>query len=74
MTYETKHCPGCNTTYPKSEFTKNKARKDGVASTCKTCCLEYQRKHRHTLISKAAAYDKAMAILAAKKRAEAGHE
>lgn len=32
-----KHCNKCNTTKPLSEFHKKSGRKDGHASTCKSC-------------------------------------
>lgn len=34
---ESKKCPGCGETKTASEFAKNKAKKDGLASYCKVC-------------------------------------
>lgn len=33
----TKHCPGCDRTLPKSEFSSDKSRPDGKAPRCRTC-------------------------------------
>lgn len=38
-----KHCNKCNTTKPLSEFHKKSGRKDGLASTCKSCVNDRQR-------------------------------
>lgn len=38
-------CGKCGTAKPLSEFHKHKDRKDGVATTCKSCVSEYSRKH-----------------------------
>lgn len=39
----TKLCTKCNTTKSVEEFSKNKARKDGLASMCKHCWKEYYK-------------------------------
>lgn len=43
-----KKCIKCNKVKPISEFYKSKAVKNGLRSTCKSCCLKYQRKWRKT--------------------------
>src|SRR5436190_23026241 len=35
---ETKYCPRCEEVQPLSEFTKNRAKFDGLKVYCKTCC------------------------------------
>lgn len=34
---ETKHCPGCDLDKPVGEFSKNRAKPDGLQNYCKTC-------------------------------------
>lgn len=40
-----KLCRKCNTLKELSEFSKNKAKKDGLQSTCKDCCRKAQKLH-----------------------------
>ena len=40
---ENKVCSKCKQSKPKSEFTKDKSRRDGLIVWCKQCRLEYQR-------------------------------
>jgi len=42
---ETKKCNKCEIDKPLSDFTKNKAKKSGYNSYCKTCNKSYQKKH-----------------------------
>lgn len=42
---ETKVCSKCNQIKTISEFTKNKAKKDGYNNYCKDCNKEYQKIH-----------------------------
>ena len=41
---ETKVCKECGQSLPKSNFSKNKATKDGLANYCKKCDKERRRK------------------------------
>lgn len=41
-----KICTKCKTKKPLTEFSKMKSGKDGLASQCKSCAIEYQRKDR----------------------------
>lgn len=41
----TKYCPRCEQTLPTTDFNKNKARKDGLASTCRACNSAYKKEH-----------------------------
>jgi len=41
----TKVCTKCGAEKPLSEFSKHKARRDGVRATCKDCSKEYNRKY-----------------------------
>ena len=41
---ETKHCTKCDTTRSVDEFHKNKRRKDGRVSWCKSCAQEWRDK------------------------------
>lgn len=40
-----KKCQTCNQQKPITEFSKNRARKDGLQTKCKTCCKERSRKY-----------------------------
>lgn len=40
----TKICTGCGRDLPLSAFNKTKNSKDGLQSTCRECCSEYNRK------------------------------
>ena len=42
---ETKICSKCNQTKVLSEFTKNKAKREGYNNYCKQCNKEYQKTH-----------------------------
>jgi len=39
-----KHCLTCGETKPHSEFSKNRARKDGLNQRCRSCAKKYQDK------------------------------
>ena len=41
-----KHCPKCEKEVPLENWSRNKARKDGLASWCKSCMNEYHRRWR----------------------------
>ena len=43
---ETKVCKECGQSLPISNFSKNKATKDGLANYCKKCDKERRRKSR----------------------------
>jgi acyl-CoA reductase-like NAD-dependent aldehyde dehydrogenase len=43
-----KHCHGCNKTLESTKFSKNKTRKDGLATQCKECHKNYVRARRKT--------------------------
>ena len=43
---ETKVCKECGQSLPKSNFSKNKATKDGLSNYCKKCDKERRRKNR----------------------------
>lgn len=62
-----KHCGGCDKEQLPSEFHKNRAHKDGLASQCKTCCdgrvrserfRERKREYRVENLSRIKLYDK----------------
>jgi len=40
MSEETKRCPKCERTLPRSEFSRGAAMKDGLQCYCKECCKE----------------------------------
>lgn len=40
-----KHCPTCGETKPVSEFSKEKAKKDGYQAHCKTCNKEHSKEY-----------------------------
>ena len=42
---KTKHCNKCNTTKNVEEFNKNKSKKDGLSSICKSCHSRYRKEH-----------------------------
>lgn len=42
---ETKRCPKCGTTKPRSDFSISPARYDGLASYCRPCMSEYVSKY-----------------------------
>lgn len=44
----TKFCPHCATRHPATNFARNPARSDGLASWCKPCSAEAGRKRRLT--------------------------
>lgn len=52
---ETKFCPACDKWKPRSEFPKNRAKKDGLGSQCKECKRQIQhewyRKNREQHIA-----------------------
>ena len=41
-----KRCPGCGETKPHSEFSKNKAQRDGLQTHCKQCVAVYHARYR----------------------------
>jgi hypothetical protein len=52
-----KYCPVCETTKELSEFNRNKAKKNGVASTCRECMKiyrsRYYKKNKELVMEKA---------------------
>lgn len=42
-----KHCRKCDTSKPASEFYKNRTKKDGLQTTCKSCCNGNSKSHYH---------------------------
>lgn len=40
-----KYCRGCDTTKPLSEFSRNRAKRDGYQTQCKVCRAMYLRSH-----------------------------
>jgi hypothetical protein len=44
----TKTCPGCKETKPVNEFTRNRARYDGLQPYCKVCSKADQAKYYHS--------------------------
>lgn len=45
----TKHCGGCDRDLPTSEFYKNRARKDGLQTRCKTCELAHRKENSEAI-------------------------
>ena len=45
LTKRTKRCPKCEEIKPKSDFHKDKSKKDGLCSYCKSCIKESDRKY-----------------------------
>lgn len=48
MEVGTKQCSKCKRILPVSEFYKNKTRKDGLATMCKDCAIEYKKEYCKT--------------------------
>lgn len=46
---ESKECTKCGALKPLSEFSKNKAKKFGVDSWCKSCCKEYKQANKDVI-------------------------
>jgi hypothetical protein len=42
---DTKKCVTCKEAKPVTDFSRNKARNDGLQATCRACNKEYQREH-----------------------------
>jgi len=55
---EVKTCSRCGETKPVSEFSKYKAKKDGLQVYCKPCVAEYNRKYREENKEKCAEYNR----------------
>lgn len=60
---ETKQCTCCKEVKPLSEFSKEKARKDGHQSQCKECTKEYQKEYNKANADKMKEYRQANADL-----------
>ena len=56
---DTKYCPGCEDDRPVKEFSKNKAKKDGLCSQCKSCEATRNREYNHTYQVERASYRQA---------------
>ena len=44
---DTKYCNRCEQDKPLSEYTKNKAKKDGLQGYCRDCAKTYRKEHYH---------------------------
>lgn len=59
---DTKYCPACETTKPFEDFSKNKAKPDGLQSVCKVCKKLYGQRHyqanKETYAANSRAYQK----------------
>ncbi len=59
-----KHCTKCNTLKSFDEFAKNKKKKDGYQTSCKSCTAEYKKtyysENRESIIKKAATHKRGM--------------
>ena len=53
-----KTCPKCGATKPRSEFGKNRSKKDGLQSVCNACRLEYRQANREKETARATAWAK----------------
>ena len=53
-----KNCRVCKNISLKSNFNKNKTKKDGYRSECRSCCKEYYYKNRDQLINNMKNYNK----------------
>lgn len=51
-----KLCTKCNISHPKTEFHKDKRRKDGLYPYCNTCCKEYYQEKRDFLLQQKKEY------------------
>ena len=43
---ESKTCPACGETKPRSDWSLNRTQADGLAGHCKACSAEYKREYR----------------------------
>lgn len=49
MVEPTKYCGGCDRNLSLNKFGKNKAKKDGLATQCKSCCKRYRDENKTRL-------------------------
>ena len=75
---EFKHCTKCDLTKLKSEFSKDKKRKDGLQNQCKGCVAEYgkiyRQKNKEAIAKKNSIYVQNNKDLVAKRKARYHHK